>query len=77
MEKSGADVESRPWLRVFGKFACGECLGNQRSRCLLQEGIGGGMRWRGGQGYGLSYQGRDSYMHLQRIHPTVIINFFP
>lgn len=44
MEKSGADIESRPWLRVFGKCACGERLGNQRSRCLLEECIGG--EWR-------------------------------
>ena len=36
MEKSGADVESRAWLRVQGSLDEVDCLGIQKSRCLCK-----------------------------------------
>lgn len=57
-----------------GKFACGEWETREADVFYKNVLVGnGGMRWGGGQGCGPSYKGRDSYMHLQRIHPTVMI----
>lgn len=37
MEKSGANVESRAWLRVLGSLDEVDHLGIQKSRCLCKD----------------------------------------
>lgn len=75
MEKSGADIESRPWLRILGNLHVVNVWETRETGVFCKNVLveNGGMRWGGGQGCGPSYQGRDSYMHLQRIYPIVVI----